>query len=148
MARMKSAIVPLRKPQSGMANKIDIQDKVLRGTWWVLAATVFGLIVAIRIRLLGIPLERDEGEYAYAGQLMLQGIPPYKLAYNMKFPGTYAAYALTMALFGQTPTGIHIALLLVNLATISLVFAIGLRLTNIVGAVAAAATYAILSASP
>lgn len=37
------------------------------------------------------PLERDEGEYAYAGQLMLQGIPPYQLAYNMKLPGTYAA---------------------------------------------------------
>ena len=24
-----------------------------------------------------MPLERDEGEYAYAGQLILQGIPPY-----------------------------------------------------------------------
>ena len=52
------------------------------------AVIVFDLVIAIRIRLLGIPLERDEGEYAYAGQLMLQGIPPYKLAYNMKFPGT------------------------------------------------------------
>ena len=39
----------------------------------------FTLVVAIRIRLLGIPLERDEGEYAYAGQLILQGVPPYKL---------------------------------------------------------------------
>jgi len=48
---------------------------------------------AARLRLLNFPLERDEGEYAYAGQLMLQGIPPYQLAYNMKFPGTYAAYA-------------------------------------------------------
>jgi hypothetical protein len=38
-------------------------------------------------------LERDEGEYAYAGQLMLQGIPPYQLAYTMKLPGPFAAYA-------------------------------------------------------
>ena len=45
------------------------------------------MVVFIRIRFLAIPLERDEGEYAYAGQLMLQGIPPYRLAYNMKFPG-------------------------------------------------------------
>ena len=58
----------------------------MRAGWWILAIIVFGLVIAIRIRLLGIPLERDEGEYAYAGQLILQGIPPYKLAYNMKFP--------------------------------------------------------------
>jgi len=47
----------------------------------------------VRFRLRDFPLERDEGEYAYAGQLILQGIPPYQLAYNMKLPGTYAAYA-------------------------------------------------------
>src|SRR5713101_1126437 len=85
--------------------------------WWTLFALAIGIVALIRIRLLAIPLERDEGEYAYAGQLMLQGIPPYKLAYNMKFPGIYAAYALIMALFGQTPVGIHMGLLLINLAT-------------------------------
>ena len=77
-------------------------------------------VIFIRIRLLTIPLERDEGEFAYGGQLMLQGIPPYKLFYNMKFPGIYAAYALIMALFGQTPAGIHFGLLLVNLASAGL----------------------------
>jgi len=46
-------------------------------------------------------VERDEGEYADAGQLILQGVPPYTLAYNMKFSGTYAAYAVIMAIFGQ-----------------------------------------------
>src|SRR5438046_6526839 len=60
------------------------QDKTIRIAWWVLAVAVFSLTTAVRIRLLGIPLERDEGEYAYAGQLLLQGIPPYKLAYSMK----------------------------------------------------------------
>src|SRR5438128_1174779 len=130
MARMKSARVPVRKPQSLITGKIDIHDQVLRVTWWVLAASVFGLIVAIRIRLLGIPLERDEGEYSYAGQLMLQGIPPYKLAYNMKFPGTYAAYALIMSIFGQTIAGIHLGLLLVNVATITLIFLLGRKLMN------------------
>ena len=69
-----------------MTHKIDISHKALTFGWCLLAVIVFGLVLAIRIRLLGIPLERDEGEYAYAGQLMLQGIPPYKLAYNMKFP--------------------------------------------------------------
>jgi hypothetical protein len=67
-------------------------------TWWFMVA-VLVLIAMVRLCLLNFPLERDEGEYAYAGQLMLQGIPPYKLAFNMKFPGTYAMYALILFLF-------------------------------------------------
>ena len=145
---MKSAIVSRRKPQSWITDKIDTYDKALRVTWWALAVAVLGLIVAIRIRLLGIPLERDEGEYAYAGQLLLQGIPPYKLAYSMKFPGTYAAYAITMFLFGQTITAIHLGLLLVNTATSALIFFIGKRLLNSTVGVAAAVSYALLSLSP
>src|SRR5437764_3547785 len=129
-------------------DKIDTSDKVLPLTWWVLAAAVLVLVVTIRIRLLGIPLERDEGEYAYAGQLLLQGIPPYKLAYSMKFPGTYAAYAITMFLFGQTITAIHLGLLLVNTATSALIFFIGKRLLNSTVGVAAAVSYALLSLSP
>lgn len=68
---------------------------------WLVVATIL-LVALVRLRLLNLPLERDEGEYAYAGQLMLQGVPPYQLAGNMKFPGTYAAYAIIMAGFGQT----------------------------------------------
>src|SRR6476661_4829610 len=124
------------------------QDKTLRIAWWVLAVAVSSLTTAIRIRLLGIPLERDEGEYAYAGQLLLQGIPPYKLAYSMKFPGTYVAYAITMFLFGQTITAIHLGLLLVNCATSALIFFIGKRLVNSTVGIVAAASYALLSVSP
>ena len=131
-----------------MVGKADINDKLVRFAWWALATIAFALIIAIRIRLLGIPLERDEGEYAYAGQLILQGIPPYKLAYNMKFPGTYAAYALIMSIFGQTIHAIHVGLLLVNVATIALVFLIGRRLINSPAGVAAAAAYGVLSVSP
>jgi hypothetical protein len=131
-----------------VTNTINIHDKVLRVAWWVLGLTVFGLTLAIRIRLLGIPLERDEGEYAYAGQLMLQGVPPYELAYNMKFPGTYAAYALLMSIFGQTITGIHLGLLLVNAVTIALVFLLGRKLMNSTAGIAAATSYAVLSVSP
>src|SRR6476659_1938066 len=124
------------------------QDKTLRIAWWVLAVAVFSLTTAVRIRLLGIPLERDEGEYAYAGQLLLQGIPPYKLAYSMNFPGTYVAYAITMFLFGQTITAIHLGLLFVNSATSALIFFIGKRLLNSTVGIAAAVSYALLSLSP
>jgi 4-amino-4-deoxy-L-arabinose transferase-like glycosyltransferase len=103
---------------------------------------------AIRYRLRDMPLERDEGEYAYAGQLMLQGIPPYKLAYTMKLPGTFAAYALIMAVFGQTPSGIHLGLILVNAATTILVYLLAVRLSGRLAGLVAAASYALLSASP
>src|SRR6059036_2522460 len=131
-----------------MKRKAAKRDRVLEVAWIFLAGIVVVLVIAIRIRLLGIPLERDEGEYAYAGQLLLQGIPPYKLAYNMKFPGTYAAYAVIMSIFGQTVIGIHLGLLLVNAATIALIFFLGRRLVNTTAGIAAAASYAVLSVSP
>jgi 4-amino-4-deoxy-L-arabinose transferase-like glycosyltransferase len=66
----------------------------------------------------------------------------------MKFPGTYAAYALIMSIFGQTITGIHLGLLLVNAATITLIFFLGRRLVNPTARIAAAISYAVLSVSP
>jgi hypothetical protein len=95
-----------------------------------------------------MPLERDEGEYAYAGQLILQGVPPYKEAYNMKLPGTYAAYALIMLPFGQSPAAIHIGLAFVNAASIILLFLIGRKILDAVAGVTAAAAFAILALSP
>ncbi len=105
-------------------------------------------VVFVRVRLLATPLERDEGEFAYAGQLMLQGIPPYQLFYNMKFPGIYAAYAVFLFLFGQSDSGIHFGLLLVNVAGILLLYRLARRFLDVPGAVAAAASYAFLSTSP
>jgi hypothetical protein len=99
----------------------------------------------VRWRLVDMPLERDEGEYAYAGQLILQGVPPYLEAYNMKFPGTYYAYALSMALFGETPRGIRLGLILVNAGTTLLLFAMGRRLFGSFGGVVTAVTFVLLS---
>jgi len=114
----------------------------------VLLALILAFVAVVRLRLLNTPLERDEGEYAYAGQLILQGVPPYQLAYNMKLPGTYGAYALILALFGQSAIAVHLGLLLVNAATILLVFALGRRLFGNLAGIAAAAGYAILSITP
>ena len=111
----------------------------------LLVTTFFGLI---RYRLRDMPLERDEGEYALSGQLMLQGIPPYKLAYNMKLPGTYAAYAAIMAIFGETPAGIHVGFLFVNAITSLLMYFLAARLLGSLAGVIAAASYALLSTSP
>jgi 4-amino-4-deoxy-L-arabinose transferase-like glycosyltransferase len=112
----------------------------------LLAAIMF--FSMIRFRLRDMPLERDEGEYAYAGQLLLEGIPPYQLAYNMKLPGTYAAYAGIFTLFGQSAQAVHLGLILVNAATILLVALLGRRLYGSTGGLAAGVCYALLSTSP
>jgi hypothetical protein len=112
----------------------------------VLAAIIF--VGFIRVRLLEMPLERDEGEYAYAGQLILHGLPPYELAYNMKLPGTYFAYASGMALFGQTIAGVHLTLLVANSLTIALMFLLGRKLSGDIGGLVACASYAVMSISP
>jgi len=115
--------------------------------YWGLVLLVVLSTALIRLRLRDMPLERDEGEYAYAGQLMLQGIPPYQLVYNMKLPGTYAAYAAILGVLGQTPAAIHVGLMFVNAATIVLVFLLGRRLFGQRAGVIACASYALLSTS-
>lgn len=120
----------------------------LRNRAWIFVVLAILLSLVVRVRLRDMPLERDEGEYAYAGQLILQGVPPYKDAYNMKLPGTYVAYALIMALFGQTPTGIHLGLALVNAATIWLLFLLGRRLLDDAAGATAAVAYGLMSLSP
>jgi len=109
---------------------------------------ILALVAAVRIRLLSLPLERDEGEYAYAGQLMLEGVPPYLLAYNMKMPGTYASYALIIAVFGESIEGIRLGFMLVNFGAIVLLYFVGRRFLDRHGALAASAVYAVLSLSP
>lgn len=80
---------------------------------------LLGVIVIslIRFRLLGIPLERDEGEFAYMGKLLLDGYLPFEKAYNMKLPGTNLMYAIIMSIFGHSYKGIHLGLLFVNAFT-------------------------------
>ena len=116
-------------------------------TWWFMVA-VLVVVAGVRLRLLNFPLERDEGEYAYSGQLILQGIPPYQLAYNMKFPGTYAAYAVILALFGQTPAGIHFGVLCLTMLTALMLYWLGRQMLDWMAGMVAATFYAVLAASP
>ncbi len=110
----------------------------------VLAAIVF--LALVRLRVADVPLERDEGEYAYAGQLILEGIPPFQMAYNMKFPGTYYAYSVILAVFGQTAWGVHVGVLAVNAATILILFLLARRLLrDPMAAAVAAIAYGFLS---
>lgn len=120
----------------------------LRHVWYAGLILLVLLAVAVRLRALALPLERDEGEFAYEGQLILQGIPPYTLAFNMKMPGIYAAYAAIMAVFGESPSGIHLGFLVANLATLALLFLLGRELLEPAAVPICCAAYILLSLSP
>jgi hypothetical protein len=114
---------------------------------WLLLGVILAGASLIRWRLRDCPLERDEGEYAYIGRLILEGVAPYGTAGNHKFPGAYLAYAAIMAVFGQTIAGIHLGMLVVNLANTLLVFFLGRRMSGNVVGLTAAASWALMSVS-
>ena len=122
--------------------------KPLRAAAFLLLLAALVVTVYVRIRLLDFPLERDEGEYAYVGQLILNGIPPYGLARTMKMPGTHLAYAVIMAAFGQSPSGIHLGLLLVHLASLGLLYGIARKLFGFLGSIAATCAFGVMILSP
>jgi hypothetical protein len=117
-----------------------------RGAWWFLLAILL-FVAGIRYHLLNVPMERDEGEYAYGAQLLLQGLLPYQHLYSMKLPGIYAAYAVVLSIFGQTHIGVHAGLLLINSVTSILIFLLARRLINSLTGLAAAGSFAVLSVS-
>jgi hypothetical protein len=89
---------------------------------------IFAVGVLLRSQIAAIPLERDEGEYAYIAQRWLNGEIPYKEAFDQKPPGVFAAYAVIQSLFGESPKAIHWGMQLYTLATLTCVFFLGWRL--------------------
>ncbi len=114
---------------------------------WIAFFAVIFFTAIVRVRLLGIPLERDEGEYAYTARLILQGIPPYIESYDPKIPGLHIVYALIMAVFGENLYGIHLGLLFTNISTIFVLFFMGKRLFGCSVGLISAAGFAIMSLS-
>lgn len=148
----KSAGKTVTKPLESSSGKIQEKTgpNALPGInyYWIGIGIVIFVVSLIRIRLLEIPLERDEGEYAYLGKLILEGIPPYKEAYNMKLPGTYYMYALLMGIFGKSITGVHTGLLIVNISSIILFFLAFKKLFNASIGLITSAVFGIMAISP
>jgi hypothetical protein len=115
---------------------------------WLALGLILLAASAIRVRLLDIPLDRDEGEYAYFGQLLLEGVPPYAAAYNLKAPGIYVAYSLILALLGQTTTGIHVGLIVVTSLATVLMFVLARSLAGAPAGLVASALYATQALNP
>lgn len=78
-----------------------MEKRAMKQRWlpWAALVILMMMTALLRAGVVDVPLERDEGEYAYAGQLILQGTVPYKTVYNMKLPGVYAAYAFILKIY-------------------------------------------------
>jgi hypothetical protein len=122
-------------------------DRFSRRLPWAALALVLLAIAAIRVRVLDVPLERDEGEYAYIGSLLLHGIAPWAEAWNMKLPGIYAVYAILVGVGGASVSAIHAGLLVANTWNALACAFLARRLFGDGAAVVAGSAYAAMSLS-
>lgn len=111
----------------------------------ILAAIL--LTAKVRISLLAIPLERDEGGFAYIGRHLFSE-RLYTDLHDNKLPGLYGLYALIIRLFGYTPEGIHIGLLLCNTVAIWLIYRLFSNIFNTWTGTVSAIIFALTSLSP
>ena len=115
----------------------------------LIAVVILGLTCFVRFRFLGVPLERDEGEYAYvAWQLLLNGTLPYTETISLKLPGIHFVYVIILAIFGETPSSIHLALLFTNIATSFLIFLLGKRFYDGSVGIFAGAIFLVMTLTP
>ncbi|MFH1361666.1 MAG: hypothetical protein ABIH69_03330, partial [bacterium] len=52
--------------------------------FWLAVSLIVVVYILLRINIVGIPLDRDEGLFAYAGQVILRGGLPYLDVLEMK----------------------------------------------------------------
>ncbi len=106
---------PLVKKHSSLVGKSSSLSSIwIPGSLLAMSSLIF---LIARIQLLAIPLERDEGSFAYIGHWLLRGRELYTDMLDSKLPGLYSIYALFTTLFGLTPTGVHMALLVANIGS-------------------------------
>jgi hypothetical protein len=114
----------------------------------LIAATLVVIVAAVRAPLLGIPLERDEGEYSYIAWRLGYNELPYRDWVDQKPPGVFYVYRFALALPLEPIRGIHFVGLLFAAASACALFFLGLRFMDRYWAWLAAALFALLGADP
>ncbi len=100
-------------------------------TLFILLGTV-GVILFIRYRYLNVPFGRDEGEYAYGANILLQGKELYSNVYSLKWPGIFFIYSAVIGILGKSVWAVHTGLLIFNLSTSLVIYKIlGSLISNV-----------------
>lgn len=106
------------------------------------------LYIIIRLNIINIPLDRDEGIFGYIGQVINANGVPYKDAIDQKPPVVFFINALALRLFPPNASGIHLFLHFYNLLTLFVLFFTVKNYSNSISmAMWTAFVYAILSSS-
>jgi hypothetical protein len=109
---------------------------------------VLALIFLSRKNFLNIPFERDEGSYAYAGKIILDGAIPFTDIGSQRLDGVFYAYAIIVAIFGYSLKALHIAFMVINMASAVMLYFLTRKLSNNLTGLAAAVFFALLSMIP
>ncbi len=120
-----------------------------RGTRTILlTASLILIVAAIRAPLLPIPLERDEGEYAYIAWRLGYNELPYRDWIDQKPPAVFYIYRFALSLPFEPVRAIHFIGLLFAAASTCALFFLGLRFMDRFWAWLGAALFALLGADP
>jgi hypothetical protein len=109
---------------------------------------VIALTAAIRVPLLDIPFERDEGEYAYIAWRLGHHELPYRDWVDQKPPGVFWVYRLALNLPLNPIRSVHGVGLLFAVASAGALFFLARRFMGRPWAAIAAALFAILLTDP
>ena len=142
LKKTKPTTKPKIKPSASIIPQLN--DKMA----FIIFGLVLLLLLLVRLNLLDIPLERDEGGFAYIGEMALRGKLLYTELHDIKLPGLYYTYGTITKLFGYSPRGIHAGLLLFNFCMTGFLFFFIKKLYDNLTAVVAVATFALMSVSP
>src|SRR5271154_3815979 len=105
-----------------------LPSKNYAAKWTILCITAIILFTAlIRTPLLPIPLERDEGEYAYIAWRLDHHELPYRDWVDQKPPAIFWVYKLALNLPLESIPAVHLMALLFSAASACSLFFLSLR---------------------
>src|SRR6266853_2737754 len=114
----------------------------------LLAISLVLIVAAVRAPLLSIPLERDEGEYAYIAWRLGYNDLPYRDWVDQKPPAVFFIYRIALRLPLEPIRAIHFVALLFSAASVCALFFLGLQFIDRFCAFLGAALFALLSSDP
>lgn len=112
-------------------------------------AGIVVIYALLRIHLLDIPLERDEGTFGYFGQAINAGQLPYRDVVDNKPPVTFYLYALALHWVEPTARGVHLFAHAYNLLTLFVLVVTARRFfRSDLAALWTGASYAVFTSAP